>query len=118
MAARQSILVDSLDRHLPAADLPARKGVCEPRAVGLLERDLDGSRQSDQCLSGDPWSWRLLGGYPREVSFHSVLPRSFSFPSSPLSSLPSCRACGSAWVSLRGGCCPMGASAFCDFLIF
>src|SRR5713101_9508474 len=72
MAARQSILVDSLDRHLAAADLPARKGVYEPRAVGLLERDLDGSRQSDHCLSGDPWTWRLLGGYPREVSLHSV----------------------------------------------
>src|SRR5713101_2889254 len=72
MAARQSILVDSLDRHLAAADLPARKGVYEPRAVGLLERDLDGSRQSDQCLSGDPWTWRLLGDYPREVSLHSV----------------------------------------------
>ncbi len=39
---------------------------------GLLERDLDGYRQSDQRLSGDPWNWRLLGRYSREISLHSV----------------------------------------------
>src|SRR5258708_35623872 len=72
MAARQSILLDSLDRDLPAADFPAREGVREPAAVGFLERDLERSRQPDRRLPGDPWTWRLLGGDPREISLHSV----------------------------------------------
>ena len=72
LAARQSVLVDSLVRHLPGSDLPARKGVCELRAVGSLECDLDRSRQSDRRLPGDPRSRRLLGRHPREVSLHSV----------------------------------------------
>src|SRR6202040_3400357 len=72
MAARQSILLDSLDPGLPAADFPAREGVREPAAVGFLERDLERSRQPDRRLPGDPWTWRLLGGDPREIPFHSV----------------------------------------------
>src|SRR6266436_7832499 len=72
MAARQSILLDSLDRDLPAADFPAREGLREPTAVGFLERDLERNRQPDRRLPGDPWTWRLLGGDPREISLHSV----------------------------------------------
>src|SRR5882724_5665739 len=72
MAARQSVLLDCLDGDLAAADVPARQGVREPGAVGFMERDLERSRQPVRRLPGDPWTWRLLGGDPREVSLHSV----------------------------------------------
>src|SRR4051812_3479685 len=72
MAAREPVLVGSFERHLAAVDLPARKGVCELRAVGFFERDLDRSRQSDRRLPGDSWPWRLLGRDPREGSLHPV----------------------------------------------
>ena len=42
---RQSIPVDSLDDHFTVADSCAREGVCEPRAVGFLERNLEPSGQ-------------------------------------------------------------------------
>jgi len=65
----KSVLVDSFERHLAAADLPARKGLRELRAVGFLERDLDRSGQSDRRLPGNPRARRLLGRRPREYRF-------------------------------------------------
>ncbi len=41
-------------------------------AMGILERDLDRSRQRHQRLPGDSRTWRLLGRDPRKISLHPV----------------------------------------------
>src|SRR5450432_4543388 len=72
MAARQPVRVDLFHRRLAVADLPDREGGHQPRAMGLLECDLDPSWPTNRRLPRDTWARRLLGRHSRKIPFHSV----------------------------------------------
>ena len=72
MAARQSVRVDFFHRHFALADLCARQGAHQRRAVGILECDLDCPGRSNRRLPGNPRARCLLGRHSREISLHSV----------------------------------------------